>query len=147
MDDGSGVLLPYMTQIRTDLRDNAFAGVEAVQGIEAYAHDFAQQLNAKMNGVDMSLPENQPFKAAVKALQDEFSEYMRKVPFSNPSALQALGSQISQFDSMLEKLPQPVRKSKVRKTAYSSRKVSEKAQEAVPPPPLDGGPRPQIAAY
>ena len=149
MDDGSGVLLPYMTQMRTFMRANAEAGVEAVAQLTQYGYHFSQQLNARMLGVDLSLPENQPFKIAAKALQDEFADYMNKIHFSNPSALAALASQVSQFDQKLAELPQTMKQGRRRRTAYPERgvKVAEKAQEAVPPPPLDGGPRPQIAAY
>ncbi len=128
MDDGSGVLLPYMTQIRTNMRENADAGVEAVQSLEGFAHDFAQQLNARMNGVDMSLPENQPFRVAVKRLEEEFSSYMEKIPASNPTALQALASQVAQFDQKLDQLPQPFRKKTRRPATFPwPRKASETA--------------------
>ena len=128
----------------------AEAGVQAVASLTQYQHHFAQQLNARMNGVDLTIPENQPFRAAAKEMQDEFSEYMNKMHFSNPAALQALASQVSQFDKKLDALPQAYRKSKMRKTAYpDARKVSETAQQAVPPAPLGGEPAPQaqIPAY
>ena len=118
MDDGSGVLLSYMTLMRTFMQQHAEAGVEAVQALTQYQHHFAQQLNARMNGVDLTIPENQPFKAAVTELQDEFSDYVGKIPFSNPAALQALASQVSQFDKKLDALPQAYRKTKMRKTAF-----------------------------
>ena len=135
MDDGSGVLLPYMTQMRTEMLKNADAGVEAVESLEEYARTFGQELDAKKRGVDMSIPENQPFKIAVQALEEEFSAYMEKIPFSNPSALAALASEVTQFDQKLDSLPEPFRKSRIRKTTMPQR-ISEKAQEAVPPPPL-----------
>ena len=56
MDDGSGVLLPYMTLMRTFTRAHAEAGVEAVAALTQYHHHFAQQLNARMNGVDLTIP-------------------------------------------------------------------------------------------
>ena len=137
MDDGSGVLLPYMTQIRTDMLKNADAGVEAVGTLEQYARTFEQELAAKKGGVDMSMPENQPFMLAVQALEEEFSSYMEKIPFSNPSALAALASEVTQFDRKLESLPEPFRKkSRIRKTTMPVQRISEKAQEAVPPPLL-----------
>ena len=105
MDDGSGVLLPYMTEMRTHMRANAEAGLEAVEALTQYAYHFSQAINAKMHGVDLSMPENQPFRIAVKELQDEFSAYMDKINFSNPSALQALASQVHQFDNKLDNLP------------------------------------------
>ena len=71
----------------------------------------------------MTIPENQPFKAAAKELQEELSDYTNKIPFSNPAALQALASQVSQFDKKLDALPQAYRKTKLRKTtAHSSAK-------------------------
>ena len=147
MDDGSGVLLPYMTLQRTFMRQHADAGLEAVAALTEYQHDFAQQINARMNGVDLTIPENQPFKAAVGELQEEFSQYIDKIPFSNPMALQALASQVSQFDAKLAKLPKAYRKTKLRKTPKVHKapekvdplQVSDKAQEAVPAP--------QITAY
>ena len=50
MDDGSGVLLPYMTQIRTDMLKNANAGVQGVAELTEYAHNFGQLLDAKKRG-------------------------------------------------------------------------------------------------
>ncbi len=93
-------------------------------------YHFAQQLNARMNGVDMTMPENQPFAEAVKQLQEEFGDYMDKIPFSNPSALAALASQVSQFDQKLGHLPQAYRKTKVRKSAYPARQERQDRQEA-----------------
>ena len=136
MDDGSGVLLPYMTQIRTDMLKNADAGVEAVGTLEQYARTFEQELAAKKGGVDMSMPENQPFMLAVQALEEEFSSYMEKIPFSNPSALAALASEVTQFDRKMENLPEAFRKTRIRKTTMPVQRISEKAQEAVPPPLL-----------
>ena len=126
MDDGSGVLLPYMTLQRTFLRQHADAGLEAVAALTQYQHDFAQQINARLNGVDLTIPENQPFKAAVGELQEEFSQYMDKIPFSNPMALSALASEVSQFDAKLAKLPKAYRKTKLRKTAMPNQKAPEK---------------------
>ena len=132
MNDGSGVMIPYMTLMQTFLRQHAEAGVEAVASLTQYQHHFAQQLNARMNGVDLTIPDNQPFKAAAKELQEEFAEHMNKIHFSNPAALSALASQVSQFDKKLDALPQAYRKTKMRKTAYpDARKVSETAQQAV----------------
>ena len=148
MDDGSGVMIPYMTKIRQDMLTNANEGVEGVAALEEYAHVFAQHLASKKRGVDTTIPENQPFLIAVKALEEEFEAYMEKIPFSNPTALGALASQVSQFDRKLESLPEPFRKTRTRKTTMplaQRQRVSEKAQEAVAPPPLDGGPRPQPA--
>ncbi len=149
MDDGSGVLLPYMTLMRTFTRHYADAGVDAVANLTQYGYHFAQQLNARMNGVDLTVPDNQPFAAAAKELQEEFLDYMNKIHFSNPAALQALVSQVSQFDRKLDALPQAFRKTKLRKTAApQAQKISETVQAAVPPPQLDGGPAPgQIQAY
>ena len=84
----------------------------------------------------MSIPENQPFKIADQALEEEFSSYMEKIPFSNPSALVALASEVTQFDRKLESLPEPFRKSRIRKTTMPEGRIAEKAQEAVPPPPI-----------
>ncbi len=146
MDDGSGVLLPYMTLMRTFTRQHAEAGVEAVATLTQYQHHFAQQLNARMHGVDLTIPETQPFKAAVTELQEEFSDYIAKIPFSNPAALQALASQVSQFDRKLDALPQAYRKAKTRKSAYPDpRDVSDKAQQQAPPPQPEAPP--QIPAY
>ena len=111
---------------------NAEAGVQAVAQLTQYGYHFAQQLNARMNGVDLTIPENQPFKAATKELQEEFSDYMDKIYASNPSALSALASQVSQFDRKLDALPQAYRKTKLRKTAAPpAQKISETAQQAV----------------
>ena len=40
-----------MTVVRTYMRENADAGVEAVAALTQYQHHFAQQLNARMDGV------------------------------------------------------------------------------------------------
>ena len=122
MDDGSGVLLPYMTEMRTNMRANAEAGVQAVEALTQYAYHFSQAINARLLGVDLTMPENQPFRIAVKELQDEFSAYMDKINFSNPSALQALASQVSQFDSKLDALPSTARKSAMRSNTYPQAK-------------------------
>ena len=148
MDDGSGVLLPYMTEMRTHMRANAEAGLEAVEALTQYAYHFSQAINAKMHGVDLSMPENQPFRIAVKELQDEFSAYMDKINFSNPSALQALASQVGQFDSKLDGLPPSARKTKLRANTFpqAAPKAAEQAQQQVAPPPMGGGPAPGAPA-
>ena len=146
MDDGSGVLLPYMTEMRTHMRSNAEAGLQAVEALTQYAYHFSQAINAQLRGVDLSMPENQPFRVAVKELQDEFSAYMDKINFSNPSALQALASQVHQFDSKVDSLPPSARKSKLRANTFpkgaGKGKASEQAQMQVAPPPMGGGPAP-----
>ena len=146
MGDGSGVLLPYMTEMRTHMRSNAEAGVQAVEALTTYAYHFSQAINAQLRGVDLSMPENQPFRIAVKELQDEFSDYMDKINFSNPSALQALASQVGQFDSKLDGLPPSARKTKLRANTFpkgaGKGQASEQAQQQVAPPPMGGGPAP-----
>ena len=145
MDDGSGVLLPYMTEMRTNMRANAEAGLQAVEALTTYAYHFSQAVNARMHDVDLSMPENQPFRTAVKELQDEFSQYMDKINFSNPSALQALASQVHQFDSKLDGLPPTARKTKMRANTFpkgaGKGQAAEQAQQ-VAPPPMGGGPAP-----
>ena len=132
------------------MRSNAEAGLQAVEALTQYAYQFSQALNARMHGVDLTMPENQPFRVAVKELQDEFSQYMDKINFSNPSALQALASQVSQFDSKLEGLPSTARKSAMRSNTYpkgaGKGQASEQAQLAVGPPPMGGGPAPGAQA-
>ena len=149
MDDGSGVLLPYMTEMRTNMRANAEAGLQAVETLTTYAYHFSQAINAKMLGVDLSMPENQPFRIAVKELQDEFSDYMDKINFSNPSALQALASQVHQFDSKVDSLPPSARKTKLRANTFpkgaGKGKAAEQAMQ-VAPPPMGGGPAPGAPA-
>ena len=150
MDDGSGVLLPYMTEIRTNMRANAEAGLQAVEALTQYAYHFSQAINARMLGVDLTMPENQPFRVAVKELQDEFSQYMDKINFSNPSALQALASQVGQFDSKLQGLSSTARKSAMRSNTYpkgaGKGQAAEQAQLAAGPPPMGGGPAPGASA-
>ena len=148
MDDGSGVLLPYMTEMRTNMRANAEAGLQAVEALTTYAYHFSQAVNARLHGVDLSMPENQPFRIAVKELQDEFSAYMDKINFSNPSALQALASQVHQFDSKLDGLPPSARKTKLRANTFPAEKpkAAEQAQQQVAPPPMGGGPAPGAPA-
>ena len=86
----------------------------------------------------------------MKELQDEFSQYMDKMHFSNPSALQALASQVGQFDSKLDSLPPSARKSKLRANTFpkgaGKGKASEQAQMQVAPPPMGGGPAPGAPA-
>ena len=146
MDDGSGVLLPYMTEMRTHMRSNAEAGLQAVEALTTYAYHFSQALNARMHGVDLTMPENQPFRQAVKELQDEFSDYMDKINFSNPSALQALASQVHRFVSKLDSLPPTARKTKLRANTFpkgaGKGKAADQAQMQVAPPPMGGGPAP-----
>ena len=127
-----------MTQIRINMRQNADEGVQAVANLTQYGYHFSQQMNARMNGVDMTMPENQPFAEAVKQLQEEFGDYMDKIAASNPSALAALASQVSQFDQKLAALPQAFRKTKVRKTAYPTRQYKHEASNVAQeqPPPL-----------
>ena len=136
-----------MTEMRTNMRANAEAGLQAVEALTQYAYNFNQALNARMLGVDLTMPENQPFRVAVKELQDEFSQYMDKINFSNPSALQALASQVSQFDSKLEGLPPTARKTKLRSNTYPKGAGKGRAAEQAQlpphgPPPMGGGPVP-----
>ena len=151
MDDGSGVLLPYMTEMRTNMRSNAEAGLQAVEVLTQYAYHFSQAINAQLLGVDLTMPENQPFKVAAKELQDEFSQYMDKINFSNPSALQALASQVGQFDSKLEGLPPTARKTALRSNTYPKGAGKGRAAEQAQlpphgPPPMGGGPAPGAPA-
>ena len=103
-----------------------------------------------MHGVDLTMPENQPFKVAAKELQDEFSQYMDKINFSNPSALQALASQVHQFDSKVDRLPPTARKTKLRANTFpkgaGKGKAADQAQMQVAPPPMGGGPAPGAPA-
>ena len=135
-----------MTEMRTNMRANAEQGLQAVEALTQYAYHFSQAINARMHGVDLTMPENQPFRIAVKELQDEFSQYMDKINFSNPSALQALASQVGQFDSKLDGLPPSARKTKMRANTFpkgaGKGQAADQAQQAVAPPPLGGGPAP-----
>ena len=63
-----------------------------------------------------------------------------------PSALQALASQVHQFDSKLDSLPPSARKTKLRANTFpkgaGKGKAAEQAQQQVAPPPMGGGPAP-----
>ena len=65
-------------------------------------------------------------------------------------ALQALASQVSQFDSKLDSLPPSARKTKLRANTYpkgaGKGKAAEQAQMQVAPPPMGGGPAPGAPA-
>ncbi len=112
MDDGSGVLLPYMTEIRTNILENAFAGFELTEELSEFGKDFHRRLQAALPS-DIYAPEAIQLMSAWRELESKFLAFMDLVPFSDMLQLRAMLAQTEDFEAKLKALP-AVRKRSIR---------------------------------
>ena len=104
MDDGSGVMLPYMTEIRHSIRENAMAGFELTEELVHFGRQFHRQLHAALPS-DIYAPEAIQLMNAWRELESEFIASMDLVPFSDPLQLRAMLAQTEDFEAELKTLP------------------------------------------
>ena len=130
MDDGSGVMLPYMTEIRHNIMQNAFAGFELTQELMEFGKSFHERLNAALPG-DIYAPEAISFMNAWRELESKFLAFLDSVPFSDIMQQRAMLAQTEDFEKMLSSLP-AVRKKVYKKPpkAPEEEKVLKTAQAA-----------------
>ena len=104
MDDGSGVMLPYMTEIRHNIRENAMMGFELTEELVHFGRKFHEQLHAALPS-DINAPEAIQLMNAWRELESKFIAFMDLVPFSDPLQLQAMLAQTEEFEKELKALP------------------------------------------
>ena len=104
MDDGSGVMLPYMTEIRHSIRENAMMGFELTEQLVAFGRQFHGQLQAALPS-DIYAPEAIQLMNAWRELESKFLAFMDLVPFSDPLQLKAMLAQTEEFEAELRALP------------------------------------------
>ena len=104
MDDGSGVMLPYMTEIRHSIRENAMMGFELTEQLVDFGRQFHRQLHAALPR-DINAPEAIQLMNAWRELESKFIAFMDLVPFSDPLQLRAMLAQTEEFEKELRALP------------------------------------------
>ena len=104
MDDGSGVMLPYMTEIRHSIRENAMMGFELTEELVVFGRQFHRQLHAALPS-DINAPEAIQLMNAWRELESKFNAFMALVPFSDPLQLQAMVVQTEEFERGPKALP------------------------------------------
>ena len=104
MDDGSGVMLPYMTEIRHSIQQNAMMGFELTEELVAFGRQFHRQLHAALPS-DINAPEAIQLINAWRELESKLIAFMDLVPYSAPLQLQAMLAQTSVFEKELRALP------------------------------------------
>ena len=83
MDDGSGVMLPYMTEIQHRIRENAMMGLELTKQLVDFGRRFHGQLHAALPS-DINAPEAIQLMNAWRELESKFLAFLDLVPFSDP---------------------------------------------------------------
>ena len=129
MDDGSGVMLPYMTEVRTNILENAFAGFQLTEELVHFGQDFHQRLTAALRGVDVNAPEAIQLMSAWRELESKFKAFMDLVPFSDMLQLRAMLAQTEDFEAKLKTLPS-VRKKVYKKPPKAEDEVTKTANKA-----------------
>ncbi len=104
MDDGSGVMLPYMTEIRHSIWENAMMGFELTEKLVAFGRAFHRQLHAALPS-DINAPEAIQTMTAWRELESKFLAFMDLVPFSHPLQLRAMLAKTEDFQAELRALP------------------------------------------
>ncbi len=74
MDDGSGVMLPYMTAVRHNIMENAFAGFELTEELVEFGREFHRRLHAALPS-DINAPEAIQLMNAWRELESKFIFY------------------------------------------------------------------------
>ena len=97
--------MPYMTEIRHSIRENAMAGFELTQQLVHFGREFHRQLHAALPS-DINAPEAIQLMNAWRELESKFLAFMDLVPFSDPLQLRAMLAQTEDFESELEALPE-----------------------------------------
>ena len=103
-DDGSGVMLPYMTEIRHSIQQNAMMGFELTEQLVDFGRRFHRQLQAALPS-DTNAPEAIQLMNAWRELESKFIAFLDLVPFSDPLQLRAMLAQTEDFESELRALP------------------------------------------
>ena len=104
MDDGSGVMLPYMTEVRHSIFENAMAGFELTEELVQFGREFHRRLQAALPS-DIYAPEAIQLMNAWRELESKFIAFMEIVPFSDPLQLQAMLALTEEFEKELKALP------------------------------------------
>ena len=97
-------MLPYMTEIRHSIRENAMMGFELTEQLVAFGRQFHGQLQAALPK-DIYAPEGIQLMNAWRELESKFIAFMDLVPFSDPLQLQAMLAQTEEFEKELKALP------------------------------------------
>ena len=97
-------MLPYMTEIRNSIRENAMMGFELTEELVDFGREFHRRLHAALPS-DIYAPEAIQLMNAWRELESKFIAFMDLVPFSDPLQLQAMLAQAKEFEAELRALP------------------------------------------
>ena len=135
MDDGSGVMLTYMTEIRHSIMQNTMAGAQLTEQLVNFGRDFHSRLQAALPS-DIYAPQAIALMNAWRELESKFKAFMDLVPFSDTLQLKALLEQTEEFEAELRALP-GLRTKVYRKTPPKAEdeveKTAKKAEEGEAP--------------
>ena len=104
MDDGSGVMLPYLTEIRHSIQQNDMMGFQLTEQLVNFGRQFHRQLHAALPR-DINAPEAIQLMNAWRELESKFIAFLDLVPFSDPLQLRAMLAQTKEFEAELRALP------------------------------------------
>ena len=104
MDDGSGVMLPYMTEIRHSIQQNAMMGFQLTEELVDFGRELHRRLHAALPS-DIYAPEAIQLTNAWRELESTFIAILDLVPFSDPLQLKAMLAQTEEFEKELKALP------------------------------------------
>ena len=135
MDDGSGVMLPYMTKIRHAIMENSWEGAYLTEQLVNFGREFHERLQAALPN-DPNAPEAIQLMNAWRELESKFVAFMDLVPFSDILQLEAMLKQTPEFDKELKALPglrkpykkPPKAEDEVAKTAQKAEQGEEPAE-------------------
>ena len=126
-------MLPYMTEIRHSIQQNAMMGFELTEQLVAFGRQFHGQLHAALPS-DINAPEAIQLMNAWRELESQFIAFMDLVPFSDILQLEAMLKQTQEFENELKTLP-GLRKAykKPPKADDEVAKTAQKAEEGEAP--------------
>ena len=75
MDDGSGVMLPYMTEIRHSIQQNAMMGFELTEQLVDFGRRFHKQFQAALPS-DINAPEAIQLMNAWRELESKIHSFL-----------------------------------------------------------------------
>ncbi len=96
-------MLPYMTEVRHSIMENALQGFELTEELVHFCREFHQQLHAALPS-DINAPEAIQLMNAWRELESKFIAFMQLVPFSDPLQLRAMLAQAEDFEAELRAL-------------------------------------------
>ena len=105
MDDGSGVMLPYMTKIRHAIMENSWEGAYLTEQLVNFGREFHERLQAALPS-DPNAPEAIQLMNAWRELESKFVAFMDLVPFSDILQLEAMLAQTEDFEKEFKALPE-----------------------------------------